>query len=189
MTIGSRRKLIAIVGDSKIEPGSLKQQLSQNIGQALVDAGHRVLTGGCGGVMEAAFIGARQSTRYVCGDTVAVLPGHDQNKANAFADIVIPTGLDHVRNSIVAHADAVVVIGGGAGTLSEVCFAWMYKRLVIALRIDGWSQKLADHPLDHRIRYPDYPDDRIFGADNEKDVTQILSQQLSRYVGQHTGIR
>ena len=54
-------------------------------------------------------------------------------------DFVIPSGLDQVRNSIVAYADAVVAIGGGAGKMSEVCLAWIYKRLVVALRVPGWS--------------------------------------------------
>jgi uncharacterized protein (TIGR00725 family) len=54
--------------------------------------------------------------------------------ANPFVDIAIASGLDHVRNSVVAHADAVIAIGGGAGTMSEICFAWIYKRLVIG----GW---------------------------------------------------
>ena len=112
--------------------------------------------------MEAACRGARASLHYQPGDTVAVLPGHDPADANPFADVVIPSGLDHVRNSIVAHADAVSAIGGGAGTMSEICLAWIYKRLIVALRVEGWSGKIADQRVDERVRYPNEQDDRVF---------------------------
>jgi hypothetical protein len=65
----------------------------------------------------------------------------------------------------------------------------MFKRLIIALRVDGWSGQLADQRLDHRIRYPEKPDDSIFGADTASDVIKILNEHLSEYSGQHRGIR
>ena len=44
----------------------------------------------------------------------------DDAYASKAADIVIPTGLDHARNLVVAQSDAVIAIGGGAGTLSDM---------------------------------------------------------------------
>src|SRR5690349_16440003 len=58
--------------------------------------------------MEAACRGARESPAYRDGDTVALVPGHLGSTANAYSDIVLPTGLDHARNVLVAHADALV---------------------------------------------------------------------------------
>lgn len=188
MKTRSRRKLIAVIGDSKVGPRSSKERLAGDIGRALVDAGYRVLTGGLGGVMEAACRGARSSQKYQAGDTIAVLPGHDPAEANPFVDIAIASGLDHGRNSVVAHADAVVAIGGGAGTLSEICFAWMYKRLIVGLRVEGWSGKLADQRVDDRIRYPEIGDDRVFGADDAVQVLQLLRANLTVFVGQHHGV-
>lgn len=51
------------------------------------------------------------------GDTIAILPGEDPSAASRHADIVICTGLGSYRNGIVGRADAVVAVGGGAGTL------------------------------------------------------------------------
>lgn len=185
----ARRPLIAVIGDSSLVPGGRKDVLAEQLGRALVDAGCRVLTGGLGGVMEAACRGARLSPAYAAGDTVGVLPGHDPADANAYVDIAIPSGLDHVRNSVVAHADAVIAVGGGAGTLSEICLAWVYKRLVIGLKVDGWSGRLADQPVDDRIRYADQPDDRVFGADTAEQAIAILVERLPRYRAQHRGVR
>lgn len=184
----ARRPLIAVIGDAKLKAGSANERLAVEIGRALVDAGYRVLTGGLGGVMEAVCRGARASRRYREGDTVAVVPGHDPREANPYVDVAIASGLDHVRNSVVAHADAVVAIGGGAGTLSEICFAWIYKRLIVALRVDGWSGKLADQRIDDRVRYPGVAVDRVFGADGPQEVVALLKAKLGMYGGQHRGI-
>ena len=70
-------------------------------------------------------------------------PGIDPAPASDFADTVLATGLDHARNLIASNSDAVVAIGGGAGTLSEMAFAWALHRLMIAYRVHGWSGTLA----------------------------------------------
>ena len=42
--------------------------------------------------------------------------------------------MGEARNALVAHAaDALVVIGGGPGTLTEACFAWSFKKPVVVL--------------------------------------------------------
>ena len=185
----ARRRLVAVIGDASVPAGSQKDRLAEEVGRLLVDAGFRVLTGGLGGVMEAACRGARSSSRYQSGDTVAVLPGHDPGEANDFVDVAIASGLDHVRNSIVAHADAVIAIGGGAGTMSEICLAWIYKRLIVALRVEGWSGKIADQRVDERVRYPDEADDRVFGATSAVDAVRTLVDRVGRFTRQHGAIR
>jgi uncharacterized protein (TIGR00725 family) len=185
----ARRRLVAVIGDASVPAGSQKDLLAEEVGRLLVDAGFRVLTGGLGGVMEAACRGARSSSRYQSGDTVAVLPGHDPGEANDFVDVAIASGLDHVRNSIVAHADAVIAIGGGAGTMSEICLAWIYRRLIVALRVAGWSGKIADQRVDERVRYPDEPDDRVFGAASAVDAVRMVVERVGRFTGQHGTIR
>lgn len=185
----TRRKVIAVVGDAFVPAASPKDVLAEDIGRALVDAGYRVMTGGLGGVMESACRGAKSSDRFAPGDTIGVLPGHDPTEANPHVDIVIPTGLDHVRNSVVAHADALVAIGGGAGTMSEICLAWIYKRLIIAVRVEGWSGRVADQRIDERVRYPEVPDDRAFGANTAAEVVHILNERLADFNRSHHGVR
>lgn len=184
----NRRPTVAVVGDSKVTKGSTKNLLAESVGKELVDNGFRVMTGGLGGVMEAACRGAKLSGKYIPGDTIGILPGHSSHDGNDYIDIAIPTGLDHVRNSVVAHADAIIAIGGGAGTMSEICLAWVYKRLIVSLRMDGWSLKIADERLDERIRYPELEDDRVFGADDAKEAVTLINELLPCYQNQHSSI-
>lgn len=183
------RKTVAIVGDSVIEKDSLKYKVAFETGKALVDNGYRIQSGGLGGVMEAAFAGAHASEKYREGDTIAIIPSFDRTKRNEYADIVISTGLDMMRNALVANADAVVAIGGGAGTLSEMAFAWPLMRLIMAFDcVDGWSGKIAGQRLDQRIRYEDIPEDRVYAVSEAKDVIAILDKYADRYNKFHTGI-
>ncbi|MBP5475701.1 MAG: acyl-CoA synthetase, partial [Methanomicrobium sp.] len=96
--------------------------------------------------------------------------------------------LDMARHTIIVNSDAVVAIGGGAGTLSEIAFAWQLYRLIIGYRIGGWSGKLADTRIDWRVRYPDIPDDRVYGVDSVDEVTEHLNRLLPLYNIRHKSI-
>ncbi|MEN6341222.1 MAG: TIGR00725 family protein [Methanospirillum sp.] len=91
---------------------------ARTIGKTLAEHGAVVLTGGRGGVMEAAAGGAREAG----GVVVGILP--DLSDGNPHLSIRIRTGMGHARNVIlVQSADAVVGVGGEFGTLSELAIA------------------------------------------------------------------
>lgn len=182
------RPCIAVIGNARLPAGDPRLDLAEAIGRQLVDAGYRVITGGMGGVMEAAHKGAHSSANWFDGAGIGILPGSDISQANRFVDIAIPTGLDHARNVIVAQSAAVIGIGGGAGTLSEMALAWTYGRLVIGLRCGGASQLLAGQPVDERIRYPDLPEDQVFGADTATQALDLLAHWLPHYNKVHRRI-
>lgn len=182
------RKSIAIIGNAGLPPEHQNYQLAFAAGKALVDAGYRVQSGGLTGVMEAAFAGAHASKNYREGDTLAILPSFDRTSANAYADIVVPTGLDVMRNAVVINAGAVIAVGGGAGTLSEMAYAWSFGRLLIAYKnAEGWSSRLADTRLDDRVRCP-LPDDRVYGVQSAEEMLAVLSEHLEHYAAPHLGI-
>ena len=147
----ARKSLIGVLGDNRIPDGDPRGPLAEALGEALIDGGYRIACGGMGGVMNAVCRGARRSARYQGGDIVGILPDQDASRVNDYVDIAIPTGLGLARNSIIALSDAVIGLGGGSGTLSEMAFAWQFNRLVIGMRTEtGWSGKLADAPIDGR---------------------------------------
>lgn len=185
----SRRRLVAIVGDARIEEGSDKYKIAFDVGKALIDNGYRIQTGGLGGVMSAACRGAKSSANYREGDIVALVPSHDRTEVNEYADIVIPTGLDVMRNALVANAEAIVAVGGGAGTLTEIAFAWTFGRLIVGIsNVEGWSSKLAGTKVDHRVRYPEIEDDKVYPATTGEEVVSILNERIAKYVKRYKGI-
>jgi hypothetical protein len=68
------------------------------------------------------------------------------------ATVVIPSGIGDARNLLMALAgDACIVIGGRAGTISEVCLAWLHHRPLLPLvGCGGWSDQLPTSPPDER---------------------------------------
>ncbi len=89
-----------------------------------------LVCGGLGGVMEAACRGAKEAGA----TTVGILPGTDRAAANPFVDVAVPTGLGEARNALVVRAaDALVAVGGGHGTLSEIALALKAGKRVVGL--------------------------------------------------------
>jgi uncharacterized protein (TIGR00725 family) len=112
------RAWIAIAGPGQAAPWEL--EAAEEAGAAVAEAGCGLVCGGLGGVMEAACRGARSRG----GLTVGLLPGTDRDAANGWVVVALPTGLGEARNALVVRAaDAVVAIGGGWGTLSEIALA------------------------------------------------------------------
>lgn len=182
------RKVVAIIGDSRCDKGSFEYKIAYETGKILIDNGYRIQSGGMNGVMEAAFEGAHTSSKYREGDTIAIIPSFDSSNCNVYADIVIPTGLDIARNIIVVNCDAVIAIGGGAGTLSEIALSWSLYKLIIAYNnIEGWSKELAGKKVDNRIRYKDF-DDKVFGVSSEEEVILLLEKYINLYNRKHNGI-
>ncbi len=182
------KRRVAVVGDGNLAETDPKYALAREIGRRLADAGFAVVTGGLGGVMEAASRGAREAAGWTPGTVVALLPGCDPADANPYADLVLPTGLDHVRNVLVAQSDAVIAVGGGAGTLAEMAFAWIYFRPIVGLRVEGWSGRLADQRIDERVRYPNLPEDRVYGASDAHEAVELVTRLVEKYGRRHRGI-
>jgi len=139
--------VIAVIGNGRATPEAIAA--AEELGRLIVERGYRIVTGGLSGVMEAASRGARSASRYMEGDVIGILPSGDRETANPFVDIVIPTNMGYARNVlVVSTADAVVGVGGGAGTLTELAMAWQLGRIVIGLDVEGWSRKLAGEKID-----------------------------------------
>jgi uncharacterized protein (TIGR00725 family) len=85
-----RRRTVAVIGDGEVLPGSSKYQLARQVGGLLCERGFRVVTGGLGGIMEAASRGARETSVWTPGTVIALLPGTNPADANPYADLVVP---------------------------------------------------------------------------------------------------
>lgn len=106
-------------------------ELARAVGRGLARQGITVICGGRGGVMEAAARGVAEEN----GTTIGILPGKDRAGANPYLTYSIPTALGDARNAIIASAcDALIAIGGGYGTLSEIALARKMGKPVVGLK-------------------------------------------------------
>jgi len=122
------KPIIAVIGGSSCTQD--EWALAHETGRLLTDRGAIVVCGGLGGVMEAAAQGAKSNG----GVTVGILPGTDPAAANAYIDVPLATGLGEMRNLLIVRvAQALIAIGGGIGTLSEIALAQRTETPVIGL--------------------------------------------------------
>ncbi|HLN17542.1 MAG TPA: TIGR00725 family protein [Acidimicrobiales bacterium] len=126
---GQDRLFVAVVGSGEADPEL--DVLAEEVGRGLAEGGAVVVCGGLGGVMAAACRGAAAAD----GLTIGLLPGDDPRAANPWVLAPVATGLGELRNGLVVRSsDAVVAVGGGYGTLSEVALALKLGRPVVGLR-------------------------------------------------------
>jgi len=122
------KPIIAVIGGSSCTKN--EWALAHETGRLLADRGAIVVCGGLGGVMDAAAQGAKSNG----GITVGILPGTDPAAANAYIDVPLATGLGEMRNLLIVRvAQALIAIGGGIGTLSEIALAQRTEKPVIGL--------------------------------------------------------
>jgi uncharacterized protein (TIGR00725 family) len=143
-------KIIAVIGngDESHIPETAKL-IAHALGEEIAKSGCALICGGMDGIMKAACRGAKSQN----GLTIGILPGVDVNLANQYVDVPICTGMaiGMRDNLIIYSASAVIVIGGGAGTLGEIALAYMYKKpLIIVAGTGGWAGKLDGEFLDER---------------------------------------
>jgi uncharacterized protein (TIGR00725 family) len=150
---GCRRPVVAVCGASRIIDPAVAS-LARALGAEIAGLGMNLICGGMRGVMEEVCRGAFDARAQQGSPTiiVGVVPSSRAADANPYCDLVLPTGMGIARNVLVVLAgDAVILVGGGSGTLSEAAFAWQLGKPLVALAPSGgWAAELAGRTLDQR---------------------------------------
>lgn len=133
---------IGVIGGRQATPPQL--EVAEAVGAGLARLGLTMICGGRGGVMEAACRGVAGAG----GLSIGLLPDTDWSTANRHVGVPLATGIGPARNAVIARAAlALIAVGGGTGTLSEVAFGLQFGRPVFALEgaptVDG-TIRLAD---------------------------------------------
>jgi hypothetical protein len=145
-----RARQVCVLGSA--EPGSVAHQMAGEAGELLARSGITVVSG-CGS--PATRIAAERALA-AGGLVVSIVPTDDIALKDWPCSVLIPCGMGDARNLLMALAgDACVVIGGRAGTISEVCLAWLHHRPLLPLTgCGGWSDGLEQNPPDERKNSP-----------------------------------
>ena len=115
---------VAVFGSSALQPDDPRWAEVERLGTTLAGAGCIVVTGGYGGVMEAASAGAGRAGGTVVGVTAPqVFP--ERSSPNRFLTEEIPAPNIPLRiATLLDGVDAAIVLPGSIGTLAELVVSW-----------------------------------------------------------------
>jgi len=156
---------ISVIGGSQVD--SEIYNLAYEVGKEIARNGAVLICGGLSGVMEASCKGAKEEG----GLTVGIIPTEDENDANKYVDIKIPTGIGYARNvPIILSAHAVIAINGSSGTLSEIGYALTFNKPIIGPKT--WQAR------------PYYSENTpfIFRVNTAKEAVKIAIKEARGYI-------
>ena len=118
---------------------------------------------------------AARGAKKVNGVTIGITYGVNKNLFDkVVTDVCIATGLERGGGRefvLIASCDAIIVISGGSGTLTEVAQAYQLDIPIIVLEgTGGWADKLANTYLDDRKRR------KIIGVKTAKEAVDLAIQ-------------
>lgn len=137
---------IGVVGSGT--PDEHLEPRAEAVGRAVARAGAILVNGGGGGVMAASARGAAAEG----GVTVGLLQGAEPDEGNPWLSIPLPTAMGQGRNLLVVRAaEALIVVGGRWGTLSEIALAHKVRRPVVILdppEVGSLDPPIVSEPAD-----------------------------------------
>ena len=112
-------------------PNQKHLELAYETGKIIGEQKWILLTGGKGGVMAAASKGAQEKNCIVVG----FIRGSKRFESNSETDVEIVTGFEVGGSefTLVHSSDAIIAIGGGAGTIQEIALAYRLGKPIFVL--------------------------------------------------------
>ncbi len=156
-------KKIAVIGSSSADEKMIG--IALDVGREIAKQDLILLIGEYAGIMEASARGSKEAG----GTVIGIMRGEKEESA-ACIDIQIPTGVGRLRSDILINSsDGVIAIGGSAGTLKEIAYAYKIGKPIVVMRgSGGWADKLADSYLDEKKTV------KIVGTRTAKEAVDAL---------------
>lgn len=105
--------------------------------------------------------------------------GKDVFDTEGNTDVIVVTGLERGGGRefvLVNSCDAIIIISGGSGTLTEAAIAYQLNIPVVALvGTGGWADKLAGTYIDNRERF------KVLSAQNPAEAVTIALSLVEKY--------
>lgn len=168
---GRRRLQILVIGYNEDSCTPEAREAAYRVGAEIAKRGAVLVTGGLGGVMEAASRGAQENG----GITLSIIPQKEIDEANPYSTVIVATGIGHMRNFInVYSADGVIVVGGGAGTVTEIAAAYIEGKPIVSLvGTGGAADTYAEQYMDERRRV------KIYAARSPSEAVEMLIRLIN----------
>jgi uncharacterized protein (TIGR00725 family) len=166
------RLQIGVIGYNQDKSNEITNKIAYEVGTEIAKTGAILICGGLGGVMEYACKGAKEHG----GLTVGIIPQEEVHFANKFCDVVIATGIGYARDFVVStSADGIIAVGGGVGTLIELCVGYMLKKILVTIPSSGGTaERFGGRYLDDRKRV------FVQTSQNAYSAVKVISQYLDQ---------
>ncbi len=147
---------------------------ARTLGKAIARRGHVLITGGDGGLMravsEAAFREGGTTVGIIALEMEGIGGAHPWH--NPYNRVVIRSGQSFTSRSsiVVRSSDALILVAGGVGSLTEVAMAYNMKKPVVVLKgtgmmADRLMELFPEGFLDHRklvhLRFEEDPEKAV----------------------------
>ena len=173
---------VTIFGSAREKPGTKYYQLAEDTAREIAKAGFGIITGGGGGVMEAANKGAAEAGAVSVGLNIE-LPF--EQKPNSYQNLGLSFRYFFCRKVMfLKYANGFVVMPGGFGTLDELfeslCLIQTLKQVyfpVILMGSDYWKGLLdwIKEVMLKKYKYISADDLNVFSiVDDPKETAKIL---------------
>ena len=123
MQLSHRQPIAAVYGSSTVREDDPAFAMTRELGHALARRGIAVMTGGYGGAMAAASLGAHEAGGHVIGVTVDLFEARGGANPWVVERVHTPTLYARLAH-LLETADAFVAVPGSIGTLNEVFLTW-----------------------------------------------------------------
>lgn len=149
------------------------------IGHHIAKANCILVNGACPGLPDEAAFGAHQAGGFVMGISPAFSEKEHTEKYKSprdYYDLIIYTGLGLMERDIIniRSSDAIILLGGGIGTLNEFTVAFDEGKVIGVLTQSGG---VADHiPTIVKICDRDMTDNLIFSSDPKELLAKVIQK-------------
>jgi len=177
---------------------TLEMQESRNtaykLGKEIADMDCILVNGACPGLPNDAAVGCRENGGFVLGVSPAFSQlEHEKNyKSPDMAyDIIIFTGMGFMQRDIlnIRTADALIVVGGGIGTLNEFTAAFEEGKFVGVLSGTGGISDKIEEIVKFCNRHEEFHDLVVIDKDPKKLVEKVILKIKEGKVPRYTDER
>lgn len=161
-------------------------QLARELGYWIAKAGCILVNGACPGLPDHAAAAAKKAGGFVLGISPAFSRREHVETYRSpldWYDVVLYTGLGLMERDItnIRSSDAVILVGGGVGTLNEFTVAFEEKKVVGVLTGSGG---ISDHiPAVLKMCDRTVAEDRLLFDSDPKRLVRLVLRALSTYEG------
>lgn len=180
-----RRLKIGVMGSAsgpQIEDPQAREK-ARLLGEAIAERGYILINGACPGLPHDALLGAKNKGGFTLGISPAFSEYEHINEylSPDGHDIIIFTGMGFMERDIIniRSSDAIVIVGGGIGTLNELTIAYDEGRPVGVLTNSGGISNAVPHVIEELCKRT-IPPNMVFD-DNPEKLIGKLEQVVREY--------